>query len=90
MSPSEKPLLRRIEIQHTESLKLFEKERTERNRPEWLTTEEAATFLRVTVGSLRNMTSNGQVRAYKLGRRNRYLMDELNELLFSSKKGVSK
>jgi len=54
----------------------------------WLTTEQAAAYLGISSGTLRNMTSNGQVPYYKLGpRRNRYRMCELNELLLSQKRG---
>lgn len=55
---------------------------------EWMTTEEAAEYLRVSVGALRNMTSNGLVPFHKLGDRNRYRFDELRELLLSQKRGV--
>ena len=55
---------------------------------DWLTTEQAARFLGLSVGALRNMTSNGQVPYYKLGpRRNRYRMCELQELLLSQRRG---
>lgn len=54
---------------------------------EWMTTEEAAEYLRVSVGALRNMTSNGQVPFHKLGDRNRYRFDELRDLLLSQKRG---
>lgn len=54
---------------------------------EWLNTTDAATYLRISVGSLRNMTSNGQVPHCKLGRRNRYRKDELRDFLLSQKRG---
>lgn len=54
---------------------------------EWMTTAEAADYLRVSVGALRNMTSNGQVPYRKLGNRNRYNSDELRSLLSSQKRG---
>lgn len=54
----------------------------------WFSTEEAADFLRIPVGTLRNMTSNGLVPYYKLGRLNRYLEFDLNRLLLSNKRGV--
>lgn len=54
---------------------------------EWLTTEEAAEYLKISVPSLRNMTSNGQVPFYKLARRNRYLKAELREMLLKQKRG---
>lgn len=55
---------------------------------EWLTTKEAATILRITEQALRNMTSNGKVPYYKLGRRNRYRRVDLENLLLSEKRGV--
>jgi excisionase family DNA binding protein len=54
---------------------------------EWLDSEEAAKLLRISVGALRNMTSNGQIPFYKLGSRNRYRKDELENLLLSQRKG---
>lgn len=53
----------------------------------WLNTKEAAEFLRVSVKSLRNMTSNGYIPYYKLGRRNRYRKDDLEAILLSQKRG---
>jgi excisionase family DNA binding protein len=55
---------------------------------EWLTTEEAAAFLKIGVATLRNMTSNGHVPYYKLGRRNRYLKSELHKMMLSEKRGL--
>ena len=54
---------------------------------EWLTTEQAARYLGVSAASLRNMTSNGQIPYYKLGKRNRYRLPELRELLLLTRKG---
>lgn len=54
---------------------------------EWLDSLEAAKMLRLSVGALRNMTSNGQIPFYKLGNRNRYRKDELESLLLSQRKG---
>lgn len=54
---------------------------------EWLDSLEAARLLRLSVGALRNMTSNGQIPFYKLGNRNRYRKDELESLLLSQRKG---
>lgn len=54
---------------------------------EWLDSLEAAKLLRLSVGALRNMTSNGQIPFYKLGNRNRYRKDELESLLLSQRKG---
>lgn len=54
---------------------------------EWLTTREAAEYLRIPYGSLKNMTSNGEVPHYKLGRRNRYWLPDLRKLLLSEKRG---
>ena len=55
---------------------------------EWLNSEEAANFLRISVKALRNMTSNGQLPFYKLRRRNRYRKDELETMLRSQKRGT--
>lgn len=54
---------------------------------EWLDSRQAAQFLKVSVPMLRNMTSNGQVPFYKLGRRNRYRVDELEALLLKGRRG---
>ncbi len=47
----------------------------------WLTTREAAQYLRVSIGSMKTMIYRGQVRAHKLGRRNRFLREELERLI---------
>lgn len=54
---------------------------------EWLTTEEAAKYLRISPASLRNMTSNGKVPYHKLERRNRYRLEDLRNLLLKNPKG---
>lgn len=54
---------------------------------EWLNTEEAAAYLGLSVGALRNVTSEGKVPYYKFGRRNRYRSAELRHLLLSQKRG---
>ncbi len=56
---------------------------------EWLTSEMTASYLKVSVGVLRNMTSNGQVPYHKLGNRNRYLREDLRNLLLKNRRGVS-
>lgn len=48
---------------------------------EWLTHEEAAKYLRLSSGALRNMVCSGVVSCYKLGHRNRYSKAELRNLL---------
>lgn len=52
-----------------------------------LTTNEAAIFLKISVGTLRNLTSNGKVPYYKFGRRNRYFKSELLGLILNKPKG---
>jgi len=54
---------------------------------EWLDSEAAANYLCISTQSLRNLTSNGSIPFYKLGRRNRYRRDELDSLLFQNKRG---
>jgi hypothetical protein len=48
---------------------------------EWLTTKQAAEFLKISESSLRNQTSRGKILCYKLFRSNRYLKSELEQLL---------
>jgi excisionase family DNA binding protein len=71
---------------------IFEKRRGEfcvtPEENDWLTSEEAAAFLKVSPAVLRNLTSNGQVPFYKFGRRNRYRKSELVTLLSSYPRGV--
>ena len=54
---------------------------------EWLTTDEAARFLKVTKASLLNLSSNGKVPYYEFQRRNRYLKSELSKVLLVTKRG---
>lgn len=54
---------------------------------EWLTTEEAAQYLRVSNKRLLNLCSNGRVPFYKFGRSNRFLRNELRDLLLAQRKG---
>ena len=56
---------------------------------DWMTTDQAAQYLNVSSGSLRNMTAKGLIRYYKLGRRNRYLLTDLKKLLLSNQRGGS-
>lgn len=56
-------------------------------KTEWLTTIEAAAYLKVSVGTLRNMTCNGRVPYFKLDRRNRYRLCDLRGLLLSQRRG---
>jgi excisionase family DNA binding protein len=58
-------------------------------KTEWLTTSQAADYLGISVGTLRNMTSNGKIPYYKFGKLNRYRLPELRELLLSGKRGKS-
>lgn len=53
----------------------------------WLDSYEAAKHLKISVPTLRNLTSNGKIPYYKFGRRNRYLLAELNSLIESNKRG---
>lgn len=56
---------------------------------EWLNSDEAAAYLRISPYQLRNLTSNGRVPYYKFGRSNRYLRKELRELLLGQARGGS-
>lgn len=54
---------------------------------QFLTTAEAADYLRIPTASLLNMTSNGKIRHFKFGRRNRYRLSDLKQLLLANPKG---
>jgi excisionase family DNA binding protein len=56
---------------------------------EWFTTKEAAQYLRISEKNLLNLSSNGKIRHYKFGRRNRYLRRELRELILGQPRGGS-
>lgn len=53
----------------------------------WLTSKEAADYLRVSVKTLMNMVSNGEIPYSKLGRRNRYRLADLRSLLLKERRG---
>ena len=72
-----------------DNLPLFDSQISVDHKPEWLTTEEAASYLRISVGSLRNKTSYGAVPRYKLGRSNRYRVSDLRSLLLKSKENLN-
>lgn len=55
---------------------------------EFLTTKEAAEYMRISKGRLLNMVSNGKIPHYKLGRSNRYKLSELREILLESPRGI--
>ncbi len=54
---------------------------------DWLDSKTAAEYLGISIPTLRNMASNGDIPFYKLGRRNRYLRNELHSLMLKSRKG---
>ncbi len=53
-------------------------------------TEQAAQFLGISIKTLHNLCSSGQVPYYKFGRRNRYRKDELKALLLAEPRGGRK
>ena len=57
------------------------------NSIEWLTSREAAEYLRISTKTLLNLVSNGKIPFYKLGRRNRYLESELRKALLAEPRG---
>lgn len=58
-----------------------------KNEERWLNHAEAADYLRLSSKSLYNLCSNGKIRFYKIGRRNRYLLDDLRNLSLANPKG---
>lgn len=55
---------------------------------EWLTTKEAAMYLKISEAALRNLASRRKIIYYKFFRSNRYKKSELNQLLSANKRGV--
>lgn len=47
----------------------------------WMDSIEASTYLRISIGSLRNMVSFGHIKSYKLGRRLRFKREELDKAM---------
>ncbi len=47
----------------------------------WITTKEAAQYLRVSVGQLRNMVWRGQVVSYRVNNRLRFLRSDLDKIV---------
>ena len=50
----------------------------------WMTSKEAASYIRVSVGQLRNMVWRGQIKCYRLKNRLRFLRSDLDKLLTPS------
>ena len=68
------------------------KNRIDESKPEliyneWLSHEQAALYLKISTGELRNKTSNGHIPYYKIGRKNLYKLSELRDLILSNKRG---
>ncbi len=61
--------------------RIAREQRVSFNEVRWLTTDEAAQYLRVSTSSIKTMIYRGQVRVHKLGRRNRFLREELERLI---------
>ena len=53
----------------------------------WITTKEAAQYLRVSVGQIRNMVWRGQITSYKLNNRLRFLKRDLDKIVKPSNIG---
>jgi excisionase family DNA binding protein len=55
----------------------------------WLDSHEAASYLRISVNSLRIRVMRGQVPVYRLGKRLRFKRSELKSLVENTLKGAS-
>lgn len=53
----------------------------------WFTSEEASKYLGVSVRTLFNEVSKGNIPYYKFGKRNRYLKSELDQMLLENYRG---
>ena len=69
------------------TMRIVREETSSLTTEEWLTTKQAAEFLKISESSLRNQTSRGKILCDKLFRSNRYLKSELVQLLRSSRRG---
>jgi excisionase family DNA binding protein len=49
----------------------------------WMTSKEAAFYLRVSVGQIRNMVYRSQIRCYRVNNRLRFLRSDLDRVLKS-------
>ncbi len=78
--------IHKIRVESDVEVALFENQK-KLKMYEWLTTEEAARYLKVSAKYLLNLSSNGRVRYFKFGRRNRFLLSDLNELLLAQPRG---
>lgn len=67
-------------IEENSSARLFDKLK-------WMTSKEAAAYIRVSVGQLRNMVWRGQLKCYYLGNRLRFMRGDLDGAVKSSHKG---
>ncbi len=47
----------------------------------WMTSKEAAAYIRVSVGQLRNLVWRGQIKCYRLKHRLRFLRSDLDKML---------
>lgn len=54
---------------------------------EWMDSKEAAAYLSLSAGALRNLTSNGKIPYYKFFARNRYNKSELDIFLYQKPEG---
>lgn len=67
--------------------KPFSSLKTEEN-DRWMTTAEAARYLKIEIGSFYNLLSQGKIPYYKLQTQNRFLRSELDSLILSHPRGV--
>lgn len=51
----------------------------------WMTTKEAAEYLRTSIHNIRKLLFEGKITCYKFGRQNRFHKDELDRLLHPRK-----
>jgi len=56
-------------------------------KEDWLNSQEAADFLKISLQSLFNRVSMGQIPYYKFGRSNRYRLSDLRKLLLGHPRG---
>ena len=79
-----------VSFKHSENLVKLERTLNPQNAifldKKWLNTPHAAQYLGLSIKALRNKTSNGQVPHYKFGSLNRYLKQDLDDLMVLRKR----
>ncbi|WP_029035172.1 helix-turn-helix domain-containing protein [Salinimicrobium terrae] len=92
ISPEElrEDLRREIKQDLREELQAFSKLFAPKEPTEWITRQEAAALIGVSLVSIHNWTKVGVIQAHKIGTRIRFKRSEIENILLNSNKRASK